>query len=48
MAADRGHDRHVVGALSGADPEERVTEPVFFGLQVIPGLQVDPEPRLSA
>jgi hypothetical protein len=32
------------GGAQRPDLVERVAEPVFLGLQVIPGLQVDPEP----
>ena len=32
-----------VGGAERADPLEHITEPVLLGLQVIPGLQVDPE-----
>src|SRR2546429_7923004 len=32
------------GSAERADPVERIAEPVFLGFQVIPGLQMDPEP----
>jgi len=46
-----GHATNVptsAGRTQRADPLQRISEPVFLDLQVIPGLQVDPEPLRGA